>query len=85
MAAEGDGIASQTLEFEWHGRGPLVDLLLAPMMSSLTFVEVVECVLAENRHRAESSLNDLWGCCAWIRGELDNLIEARREESDKPS
>ena len=66
MAAEGDGIASRTLEVEWHGRGPLVDLLLAPMTSKLTFVEVVECVLAKNWHRAESSLDDLWGHRAWI-------------------
>ena len=85
MMAEGDGIASQTLEVERHGRGPLVDLLLAPMMTSLTFVEVVECVLAKNWHRAESSLDDLWGHHAQIRGELDDLIEAHREESDKPS
>ena len=48
MSAEGDGMASQTLEVKQHGRGPLVDLLLAPMMSSLTFAEVVECVLNEN-------------------------------------
>ena len=66
MAAEGDEIASQTLEVERHGRGPLLDLLLAPMMSSLTFVEVVECVLYKNRHRAESPLDDLQGHCAWI-------------------
>ena len=85
MLAEGDGMASQTLEVERHGRGPLVDLLLAPMTSSLTFAEVVECVLNENRHRAESLLDDLWGCRAQIWGELDDLIEARREESDKPS
>ena len=85
MLAEGDGMVSQTLEVQQHGRGPLVDLLLAPMMSSLTFAEVVECVLNENRHRAESSLDDLWGHCAQIRGELNDLTEARREESDKPS
>ena len=66
MLAEGDGIASQTLEIKWHGRGPLLDLLLAPMMSSLTFVEVVECVLNKNWYRAESSLNNLWGHCAQI-------------------
>ena len=66
MLAEGDGIASQTLEIKWHSRGPLLDLLLAPMMSSLTFVEVVECVLNENWYRAESSLNNLWGHCAQI-------------------
>ena len=64
MAAEGDGTASQSLEVTWHGRGPLLDLLLAPMMSSLTFTEVVECVLAKNRHRVESSLDNLQGYCA---------------------
>ena len=77
MAAEGDETASQTLEVAQHSRGPLLDLLIAPMMSSLTFAEVVECVLAENQHRVESSLDDLQGCCARIRGELDDLIEAR--------
>ena len=85
MAAEGDETASQTLEVTWHGRGPLLDLLLAPMMSSLTFAEVVECVLAENWHRVESSLDDLQGHCAQLRGELDDLTEAHREESDKSS
>ena len=48
------------------------------MMSSLTFTEVVECVLAENRHRVESSLDQL-------QGEMDNLTEACKEESDKSS
>ena len=85
MAADGDETASQTLEVAWHGRGPLLDLLLAPMMSSLTFVEVVECVLAKNRHRVEGSVDDLQGRHAQLRGELDNLIEVRREESVKSS
>ena len=53
------------------------------MMGSLTFTEVVGHVLDENRHRAESLLADLQGHCAQIRGELDNLTEACREESDK--
>ena len=66
MVAEGNETASQTLEVTQHGRDPLLDLLLAPMMSSLTFTEVVECVLAENRHRTESSLDDLQGCHAQI-------------------
>ena len=85
MLAEGDGMASQTLEVQRHSRGPLMDLLLAPMMSSLTFAEVVECVLNKNRQRAENSLDNIWGCRAWIRGELNDFIEACREESDKPS
>ena len=61
MAAEGDEIASQTLKVKQHGRGPLLDMLLAPMMSSLTFAEVVECVLVKNQHRAENLLDDLRG------------------------
>ena len=66
MSAEGDGMASQTLEVQRHGRGPLVDLLLAPVTSHPTFAEVVECVLNENWHRAESLLDDLWGHHAQI-------------------
>ena len=85
MAADRDEIASLSLEVTWHGRGPLLELLLAPMMSSLTFMEVVQCVLAENRHRVESSLDDLQGCCAQLQGELDDLIEARKRESVKSS
>ena len=85
MVAERDETVSWTLEVTQHSRGPLLDLLLAPMTSSLTFTEVVECVLNENWCRAESSLDDLQGCRAQIQGELDDLIEACREESDKPS
>ena len=85
MAADGDETASLSLEAARHGRGPLLELLLAPMMSSLTFAEVVECVLAENRHRVESSLDNLWGHCAQLQGELDNLIEDRKRESLKSS
>ena len=62
MAVEGDQIASQTLEATRHRRGPLVDLLLAPMTGSLTFTEVVDWVLDENRCREESSLAELQGC-----------------------
>ena len=83
MAAEGDQIASQTLEATRHRRSPLLDLLLAPMMGSLTFAEVVDRVLDKNRCREESLLAELHGHCTWIRGELDNLTEAHREESEK--
>ena len=63
-------------------KGPLVDLLQAPMMGSLTFAEVVGWVLDENWHHEESSLADLQGCRTQIWGELDDLIETRRVESD---
>ena len=59
-----------------------MDLLLAPMTGNLTFAEVVGGVLDENRHNEESSLADLQGHRTWIRGELDDLIETCRAESD---
>ena len=61
MAVEGDQIASQTLEAARHRKGPLVDLLLAPITGNLTFVEVVDQVLDENQCREKSSLADLQG------------------------
>ena len=83
MAADGDETASLSLEVTWHRRGPLLELLLAPMMSSLTFEEVVQCVLAKNRHRVENSLDDHQGCHAQLQGELDDLIKAHKTESVK--
>ena len=59
--AEKDQSASQTLEAARHQRGPLMDLLLAPMTGNLTFAEVVGRVLDENRHHEESSLANLQG------------------------
>ena len=85
MAADGDETASLSLEATRHGRGPLLELLLAPMMSSLTFAQVVECVLAENWHRVESSLDNLQGHCAQLQGELDDFTEAHNRESHKSS
>ena len=77
MAVEGDQIASQTLEATQHRRGPLLDLLLAPMTSSLTFAEVVDRVLDENRCWEESLPAELQGRRTRIQGDLDDLIEAR--------
>ena len=55
------------------------------MTGSLTFVEVVDRVLDENRCREESSLAELHGHHTQIRGELDDLTEACRVESYKDS
>ena len=85
MSVRGDGMASQTLEVTRHSQGPLLDLFLTPMMSSLTFKEVVNCVFNKNRRRVKSSLDDLQGCCAHIRGEFDGLTKAHGEEPDKSS
>ena len=48
MATTGDGEASYSLEVTRHGRGPLLEFLLAPQASNLTFEEVVDWVLMEN-------------------------------------
>ena len=48
MATTGDGEASYSLEVTWHGREPLLELLLAPQASSLMFEEVIDRVLVEN-------------------------------------
>ena len=55
------------------------------MMCNLTFKEVVDHVLYENRRDAQSSLDDLRARCARIHEELDDLTKAHREESDKSS
>ena len=49
MAITGDGMASETLEASQHCQGPLLESFLTPGMSILTFQEVVNCVLHENR------------------------------------
>ena len=59
MAATGDGEASYSLEVARHGRGPLVEFLLALQASRLMFEEVIYWVLAENRYKIESSLDHI--------------------------
>ena len=81
MAADGDETTSFSLEATRHGTWSLLGLLLAPRMSSLTFQEVVQCVLAENWHRVERSLDDLEDRHTQLHGELDKCIEARRWET----
>ena len=85
MSTGGDGMASETLEALWHNQGPLLDLFLTPMMSNLTFQEVVNCILHENWHSAQHSLDNLRACRAHIHKELDVLTKAHGEESDKSS
>ena len=59
MAAAEDGTASLSLDITWQGRGPLLEFLLAPKTSSLTFEEVIKWVLAESRYKTESSLDNV--------------------------
>ena len=77
-------MASETLEASRHRQGPLLESFLTPRTSGLTFQEVVDCVLQENWHASERSLNYLLACRVCTREELDDLTKAHGE-SDKSS
>ena len=83
MATSGHGEASYSLEVTWHGRGPLVEFLLAPQASSLTFEEVIDWVLVENRCRIENSLDNVWELQAHLQRELNDLSWAHEGELEK--
>ena len=83
MSAGGDGMASETLEASRHNQGPLLDLFLTPMTSNLTFQEVVDHVLHENRRSAQCSLDDLRARHARIC-ELDVLTKAHGRSLTSP-
>ena len=87
MVVGGKGLASETLEASWHWQGPLLESFLTPRTSNLTFQEVVDCVLNENRHASERSLHYLWARHARNHEVLDKLTRAHREldRSDKSS
>ena len=85
MAAAGDGMASYSLDAARHGRGPLLEFLLAPQASSLTFEEVIYRVLAENHYKIESSLDHIQELRARLQRELEDLTEAHKVEPTKSS
>ena len=85
MAAAEDGTASLSLDVTWHSRGPLLEFLLSPQTSSLMFEEVIQWVLAENRYKTESSLDNIQKLQAQLQRELEDLSQACREEPDKSS
>ena len=66
MATAGDRTASYSLDATRHGRGPLVEFLLSPQASNLTFEEVVDRVWVENRCKLESSLDNVQKLWAWL-------------------
>ena len=66
MAAAGERTASYSLDATRHGRGPLLEVLLTPWASNLTFEEVVDQVLVQNRYKIESSLDHVQELRAWF-------------------
>ena len=83
MAATGDGEASYSLEVTQHGRGPLVEFLLFPQASSLTFEEVIDQVLVENWYKIESLLDNIRQLWAQLQRELNDLSWACEDELEK--
>ena len=77
-------MASETLEASQH---PFLESFLTLSMSNITFQEVVDCVLQENQHASERSLNYLLAGHACTCQELDDLTKAHTEsdKSDKSS
>ena len=81
MATGGEALASETLEASRHHLGPLLESFLTPRTSNLTFQEVVDCILKENRWASEH----LQGHNVHDSGVLEGLIKAHAEldKSDK--
>ena len=79
MAMGGEVLASETLEASWHHLGLLLESFLTPRTSSLTYQEVVDCVLTENCRASEQSLCYLQEHYTHDREVLDGLIKAHRE------
>ena len=79
MAVGGEALASESLEASQHHLGPLLESFLTPRTSNLTYEEVVDRVLMENRRASKQSLHHLQGRRTHDREVLDGLIKAHRE------
>ena len=79
MAMGGKALASESLEAEQHHLSSLLESFLTPRMSGLTYQEVVNQVLMENRRAADQSLCHLQEhhTCKWEA--LEGLIKAHGE------
>ena len=83
MATAGDRMASYSLDATRHSRGSLLEFLLTPQASNLTFEEVVHWILAENWDKLESSLDNVQKLQAWLHTELQDLSKACKREPEK--
>ena len=79
MAAGGEARASESLETRQHYLGPLLESFLTPRTSGLTYQDVVDRVLTENRRASEQSLHHLQERRTCKRQSLEGLIKAHRE------
>ena len=79
ISVRGDELASEALEASRHSLGPLLESFQAPTTSDLTYSEVIERVLHEDRRDAQQCLGNLVMRRTRNCQELDDLIEAHRE------
>ena len=79
MALGGKPLASESLEARQHYLGLLLESFLTPRMSSLTYQEVVDHVLMENRRASGQSLCHLQEHCTHEWEVLEGLIKVHRE------
>ena len=82
MATGGKALASESLEAGQHHLDLLLESFLAPRMRGLTFQEVVDQVLTENRQAADQSLSHLQEHHTHKWEVLEGLIKVH-EELDK--
>ena len=79
MAVGGEALASESLEAGQHYRGPLLESFLTLRMSGLTYQEVVDQVLTENRRAADQSLRHLQEHRTHEQEVLEGLIKVHGE------
>ena len=79
MAGGGEALASESLEAGQHYEGPLLESFLTPRMSGLTYQQVVNQVLMENRQAADQSLHHLQEHRTREWEALERLIKAHWE------
>ena len=79
MAAGGEALASESLKAKQHHLGPLLESFLTPRTSGLTYEEVVDQVLMENRRAADQSLRHLQERHTCEREALKGLIKVHGE------
>ena len=79
MAVGGEARAFESLEASRHHLGPLLESFLTPRTSGLTYQEVVDRVLTENRRASEQSLRHLQECRTHEREALEGLIKVHGE------
>ena len=79
MPARGDGVASETLDASRHHLGHLLESFLVPATHGLSFREVMERCLHENRRDAQLRLDGLIARHDRVHEELKGLLQAHRE------